>query len=155
MKLSILIIRRSDIRDMFLEIGELWPKGLKSDEEKSVILKAWLKRIRIPLDCETFNWISWRFCFCTYNQLPVDVNFTFPAIIKIILLVQFPFAVFFFFAITNLCLFEVIPFIMSCFNISHGMDVYVFPFQPPNVWNINSTFVFLITYLWEVSCSKL
>ncbi|XP_026741744.1 odorant receptor 85c-like [Trichoplusia ni] len=110
-KLSILIIRRSDIRDMFLEIGELWPKGLKSDEEKSVILKAWLKRIRIPLDF------------------------------------------FFFFAIANLCLFEVIPFIMSCFNISHGMDVYVFPFKPPNVWNINSTFVFLITYLWEISCT--
>lgn len=50
-KMVIAVARRFDIRDMILDIGELWPKHLDASDPKADILNAWLRRIKIPLDC--------------------------------------------------------------------------------------------------------
>uniref|UniRef100_A0AAU6NDF5 Odorant receptor n=1 Tax=Mythimna loreyi TaxID=667449 RepID=A0AAU6NDF5_9NEOP len=49
-KMTIALVRKSDIRDMILDVGELWPKHLEAEDPKAAILKAWLRRIKIPLD---------------------------------------------------------------------------------------------------------
>uniref|UniRef100_A0A2A4J2I8 Odorant receptor n=1 Tax=Heliothis virescens TaxID=7102 RepID=A0A2A4J2I8_HELVI len=103
------LFRRADLRDMIMEVGELWPRNLAADDQKAIILKAWLRQIKIPLD------------------------------------------LFFIFAMTNLSLFEVIPFLISCFNLVRGDKVYLFPFQAPSFWEVDSIISYLLTYVWELA----
>ena len=49
--MTIATFRKSEIRDMILEVGELWPNDLDVNDPKALILKAWLRQIRIPVDC--------------------------------------------------------------------------------------------------------
>ncbi|KAH9645144.1 hypothetical protein HF086_005689 [Spodoptera exigua] len=65
------------------------------------------------------------------------------------------FQVFFIFAITNLALFEVIPFLISVFNLCNGNEVYLFPFQPPNFWDVDSFCTYILIYLWELAGNQL
>nr|QPX50352.1 odorant receptor [Helicoverpa armigera] len=107
-KMILALVRRADLRDMILEVGELWPKNLAPDDQKAVILKAWLRKIKIPLD------------------------------------------LYFMFAMMNLGLFELIPFLISCFYLVKGDKVYLFPFQLPKFWEVDSIITYLLTYVWEV-----
>ncbi|CAH0686457.1 unnamed protein product [Spodoptera exigua] len=108
-KMLIAIFRRSKLKEMILEIGELWPKDLDSSDPKAAILKSWIRRTKTLLD------------------------------------------MFFIFAITNLALFEVIPFLISVFNLCNGNEVYLFPFQPPNFWDVDSFCTYILIYLWELA----
>lgn len=38
------LVKKSQIREMFIEIGELWPTGLKEGNEKADSMK-WVKRM--------------------------------------------------------------------------------------------------------------
>uniref|UniRef100_A0A2A4K2M3 Odorant receptor n=2 Tax=Heliothis virescens TaxID=7102 RepID=A0A2A4K2M3_HELVI len=105
------IFRRADLRAMIMEVGELWPRNLAPDDEKAVILKAWLRQIKIPLD------------------------------------------LYLIFAMTNLSLFEVIPFLITSLNLVRGDKVYLFPFQTPSFLEVDSITSYLLTYVWEVAGS--
>ncbi|XP_075977218.1 odorant receptor 85c-like [Anticarsia gemmatalis] len=110
-KLLTYIRKKSEIRDMFLEIGELWPKGLGSDDKKNVILKAYLRRIRLPSDI-----------FLAFNY-------------------------------ANLTIFEVMPFIITAYNLITGTNEYVFPFPAINAWAHYNIVTFLLTYIGQVICT--
>nr|QNS36199.1 olfactory receptor 4a [Mythimna separata] len=110
-KMAIALIRKADIRNMIVDVGELWPKHLEAGDPKAAILKAWLRQIKIPLD------------------------------------------LFFKYAVINLALFEMVPLLMTLFKMSQGVVEYELPFQPPNWWEVNSLFRYLLTYLWMVAAA--
>lgn len=57
---------------------------------------------------------------------------------------------FFIFAVSNLAMFEIYPFLRTCYNLYVGNDDYILPFQLCGLWEIKSTIVYILTYILEI-----
>ncbi|XP_062529764.1 odorant receptor 85c [Bombyx mori] len=57
---------------------------------------------------------------------------------------------FFIFAVSNLAMFEIYPFLRTCYNLYVGNDDYILPFQLCGLWEVKSTVVYILTYILEI-----